>query len=115
MVVPPNKNYSSGKGCPMRMLGLRPSATKEDVMREWRRQMREVHPDKCSAVDAKERTQQLVEVKERALKVLEERAERQNRWPEETSWRREERQVFFGASDFLILALAIFAILARDF
>ena len=74
MVVP---NHANGCGvCPLRMLGLKATATAAEVMREWRQRMLKAHPDKSSAADATERTQQLVALKERALRAVEARAQR---------------------------------------
>ena len=53
--------------CPFAALGLLRSASQTDVMREWRRLVLLVHPDKSAASDATERTQQLNDAKDRAF------------------------------------------------
>ena len=55
--------------CPFATLGLARTATQADVMREWRRLLLLVHPDKSDAIDATERTQWLNEAKERAFSI----------------------------------------------
>lgn len=97
MVVPNLVNGAGG--CPLRMLGLRASASAEEVTREWRRRMREVHPDKCEASNATERTQQLVELKERALRAVEARVERMRSAAEA---REEFRNQQYGASSQVV-------------
>lgn len=53
--------------CPFAALGLSRSASQADVMREWRRMVLIVHPDKSDALEATERTQQLNDAKDRAF------------------------------------------------
>jgi hypothetical protein len=70
MVLP---NPNNPAACPFRLLGLNSSANREEVVRAWRLQMRAVHPDKSDAADATVRAQLLNAIKERALKVVDER------------------------------------------
>jgi len=52
--------------CPFAVLGLPRTATQADVVREWRKRVLKVHPDKSDALDATECTQRLNAAKDRA-------------------------------------------------
>lgn len=61
----------AAEGCPFAQLGLSASATQEEVLRNWRRRMRDVHPDKTQgALGSTARAAALNESKERALARL---------------------------------------------
>jgi hypothetical protein len=66
--------WSAGADCPFAQLGLAKTATETEVLRAWRRRMRDVHPDKRSACDSEAastaRAMALNESKERALALV---------------------------------------------
>ena len=64
--------YMEPQPCPFLLLGVRATATKDEICKAWRRRMRTTHPDKHQGVDALEHSKVLNDAKERALVVLEE-------------------------------------------
>jgi hypothetical protein len=66
--------WSAGADCPFAQLGLAATATETEVLRAWRRRMRDVHPDKRSGCDSEAastaRAMALNESKERALALV---------------------------------------------
>lgn len=68
--MPPLDPYQQ---CPFRLLNLSASATKADVLKQWRLLMRESHPDKNSSDAALERSKLLNDAKDRAVQMCEER------------------------------------------
>jgi curved DNA-binding protein CbpA len=53
--------------CPFRVLGLPDTATKDDVLKQWKQLIRHMHPDKNPDSNAIERTQIINNAKDRAI------------------------------------------------
>ena len=56
--------------CPFKALGLQRTATKEEIEKAWRHKMLLVHPDRNHMSNATALTQEWVNVREQALKML---------------------------------------------